>query len=244
MWSPLVHNFTHLLWQIVGSHAFQLHLQVIADHLCIPRYHSADTYELFADTQCIHIAYPGMCNQEEDDEADFASSFQTSAKVQEEYGRLISNHVAYLGAIFLLKQYCEAPPIGATNTINFNMHLIMSPSPTAMTVSWHGIQEVLKGLSRDPHHEQEMIDAIADIVTEKIHAGTKMHHIFEKFWQLKDSGQEGIQYYGVVHPETLLGSLINFSSQAIQGEGINTSKLCGLMNVCRIPPIHLLTFQI
>jgi hypothetical protein len=114
VWSPLVHSFARLLWQVVGSRAFHLHLEVIADLLTIPSYRSVYTYETFAISQGLHFAdLPSMSGQDEqipvqeDGANEFLASLQAGTGLQVEYGRIISSHIVYFGAISILIQYCN-----------------------------------------------------------------------------------------------------------------------------------------
>ena len=223
-WLPLVHNFACLLWQVIGSRAFRLHLDILSELLQIPCYRTVSAYQTFAASHRLHFTdVTGIRGPDEQfvfqDQADtFMAAFETGAIPSVEFSRFIWNLVIILRAISVLGQYCAVAMPPATSEIC--QAILMPLPPSNEIVSWEGIEAVLKGVSRDAQHQKDLVDAITGIIAQKYHEGAKIHYIFEKVVQIKDSGQQGVRYPGVVHCEAALASSFGSSGLAIQGNGV------------------------
>jgi hypothetical protein len=223
-WLPLVHNFACLLWQVIESRAFRLHLDTLSELLKMPSYRTVSAYQTFATSHDLHFTdASGMRGPDEryafQDEADtFLAAFSKGTDPSMVFARFIRNQVISFRAISVLGQHCAVvtpPEIGQT------IQVVPLP-PSNQFVSWEGIEAVLKSVSSDAMQQGHLEEVITGIITQKYYEGAKIHYIFEKVGQIKDSGQQGVRYPGVVHCEAALASSFSSSGLAVQGNGIST----------------------
>lgn len=205
-WLPLVHNFTCLLWNIVESRAFRIHLQVINDLLLIPsaESQSISTYAIFAKLHGLHfIDVTGIVDtsavREEpgylavEPEQDFEDENEqipdvshglahSRAQLHLDCRRRIKSLLTHCIGIYTISQYCATLAKTTSCPILFNSNVIAVPPPAQAKVSWSGIEEVLNtvcpGTSR--HQPEEFSMAIQHIATVKCEQGTRNHFIVHK----------------------------------------------------------------
>jgi hypothetical protein len=192
--------WTKLLWYLVRSRAFQVHLAVLAKAKLLERLRNGDYLEAedFAEERELGCSHGGTGDQALEGEAgDVEPSVAEIAlwDVDVTFRKLVAMAVTYVGAADILERYCVK---SRKHPTIFQASFIALKQPEGK-VTWTGIEHAMESLS----FQQEHITALKGAIDARSYV---MSPIFQNITTLKNTGST--PWTAVYHCQAILAILL------------------------------------